>query len=95
LRSLSYFVALRSYAACGRIVCCGVRVSERFVRVPRCRCRVREESTDVAVAGTKLVLRFANADVMIGCIVLFQAAISDVLPCRRSSSDIEYSPVNG
>jgi hypothetical protein len=32
---------------------------------------------------------------MIGCIVLVQAAISDVLPWRRSSSDIEYPPVDG
>jgi hypothetical protein len=56
---------------CGRIVCRGVCVSGRFDRVPRCRCRVREESTDVAMAGTKLVLRFVNAvaDGLLHCFV--------------------------
>jgi hypothetical protein len=61
LRSLSKVGSSRSDAVCGsgggR---CG-RSSERCVHVSLWLCRVMEISTDVLVAGTKLVLRLTNA----------------------------------
>jgi hypothetical protein len=42
-------------------IVCG-RGSQRFVHATLRRCRVREISTNVLVAGTDLVLRLANAE---------------------------------
>jgi hypothetical protein len=52
-------------AFCGSGGCRYGRGSERFVHVTLWRCCVREISTNVLVAGTKLVLRLANAEVKI------------------------------